>query len=134
MPAHRTATILILAALAVTAGCSEELAPPEPDRPTIEREVFTRTLSDLVMARIELLPDTAAFQRRADEVLQRNGVSADDLRSFVEAHGQDDDLMTGIYARVSARLDSLYPISRPGTAGVEAGLDSLVGAAGAGAP
>lgn len=134
MSASRTAGILLLAALAAPIACSEELAPPEPARSTIGTAVFARTLSDLVVARIELLPDTAAYARRAAEILDRNGVTPGELRSFVETHGQDDDRMTGIYARVSARLDSLYPVTRPGGADAEAALDSLMGATGGSGP
>lgn len=123
-----TVGILLAAALAATIGCSEELAPPEPARSTIETAVFTRTLTDLVVARVELLPDTAAYERRAGEILERNGVSAAELRAFVETHGQNDDRITGIYARVSARLDSLYPVTRPGGAETETAMDSLLGA------
>lgn len=134
MTLPRHATILLLAILGAPLACSEELAPPRPDRPAIEPPIFTRALSDLVVARIELLPDTAAYERRAAEILGRHQVSSEDLRDFVRAHGQDDDLMTGIYARVSARLDSLYPVTRPGAANVEAGLDSLMGATGGSEP
>ena len=134
MTTPRPMPILLLAVLAALFACSEELPPPPPDRPSIEPAVFTRVLSDLVVARIDLLPDTTAFERRTAEILERNGVSAEDLRGFVQAHGQNDDLMTGIYARVSARLDSLYPVTRPGGMNVEAGLDSLMGTTGGNAP
>lgn len=134
MTATRPTAILLLAILAALLACSEDLPPPPPERPSIERAVFTRALSDLVVARIDLLPDTAAYERRTSEILERNGVSAEDLRVFVQAHGQNDDLMTGIYARVSARLDSLYPVTRPGGMNVEAGLDTLMGGAGGNAP
>jgi hypothetical protein len=134
MDALRTVGILLLTALAAPVACSEELAPPEPARSTIGTTVFARTLSDLVVARIELLPDTAAYEWRTGEILDRNGVTPAELRSFVETHGQDDDRMTKIYARVSARLDSLYPTTRPGGAETEAALDSLVGAAGGSGP
>ena len=134
MNAPPTAGILLFAALAATLACSEELAPPEPARSTIETAVFTRTLSDLVVARGARLPDTAAYERRTAEILERNGVSPAELRTFVEVHGQNDDRMTGIYARVSARLDSLYPVTRPGGAEAGAALDSVMGAGGGSEP
>ena len=111
----------LLAALSCVLGCSEELPPPEPDRPTIDERPFTATLSDLVVARIQLLPDTAAYTRRAEEILREHGVSEDDLRTFVEVHGQNDDRMTRAYARVSARLDTLFPIVPPGAVQPEEG-------------
>jgi hypothetical protein len=104
----------LLAALAFAGSCSEELSPPEPDRPTIDERTFTAALSDLVVARIQLLPDTAAYTRRAGEILREHGVTEDELRTYVEVHGQNDDRMTRVYGRVSARLDTLLPIEEPG--------------------
>jgi hypothetical protein len=116
LPAHA-----FLAALALACSCSEELPPPEPDRPTIEERTFTAALSDLVVARIQLLPDTASYTRRVTEILREHGVSEDEMRTFVESHGEDDDLMTRTYARVSARLDTLFPVVQPGA--VEPAVD-----------
>jgi hypothetical protein len=122
----------LVAALAFASSCSEELPPPEPDRPTIDERTFTATLSDLTVARVQLLPDTAAYARRAEQILGERGVSEEDLRTFVEVHGQNDDRMTRVYARVSARLDTLFPISQPGTEvpptadlGAEPAIDEL---------
>ena len=103
----------LLAALAFASSCSEELPPPEPDRPTIDERTFTAAFSDLVVARIQLLPDTAGYTRVAGEILQEHGVTEEELRTYVEVHGQNDDRMTRIYGRVSARLDTLFPIAPP---------------------
>lgn len=131
----RTLPTLGFALLCTVAGCSEELAPPAPDRPTIAPATFSRTLSELVLARIELMPDTAAYEWRVGEILDRNQVSVEDLRTFVQVRGQDDNLMTGIYARMSARLDSLYPVTRPeARRGLDAALDSLPDGGGDAAP
>jgi hypothetical protein len=120
MPILPFRTIILLAALA--AACSEELPPPEPDRATIDAGTFTRAVSDLVVARIEILPDTVAYRARAAEILGTYGVSEADMRTFVQVHGQNDDLMTRAYGRVEARLDSLYPTGQAVT-----GIDSLIG-------
>ncbi|HET6361505.1 MAG TPA: hypothetical protein VFH11_05550 [Gemmatimonadota bacterium] len=114
MRGHILLPCALLAALAFASSCSEELPPPEPAGPTIEERTFTRALSDLIVARIQLLPDTAAYARRAEEILREHGVSEKELRTFVEVHGQNDDLMTRAYGRVSARLDTLFPIVQPG--------------------
>jgi hypothetical protein len=122
----RAPRLLRLAALATGVaafGCSEELAPPEPARPTIGAERFGAALADLVVARIEIMPDTAAYGERLEEILRRHDVSREEMRAFVEVHGQNDDLVTGAYARVSARLDSLYPAG-----GAVIGGDTLMGA------
>ena len=105
----------LLAALAFAWSCSEELPPPEPDRPTIDEQTFTAVLSDLVVARIQLLPDTAAYTQRAAAILREHGVTEEEIRTYVEVHGQNDDRMTRAYARVSARLDTLFPVVQPGT-------------------
>jgi hypothetical protein len=105
----RLLKIALFAGISSVTACSEELAPPEPDRPTIDSATFTRALSDIISARVELLPDTAAYERRAEEILRGYGVTAEDLRTFVQVHGQNDDLMMRAYAQVEARLDSLYP-------------------------
>ena len=104
----------VLVSLMVFLACSEEIPPPEPDRPTIDAATFTNALADLVVARIELLPDTAAYEIRAQEILRRHGVSREDVVTYVDVHGQNDDLMTRAYARVEARLDSLYPTGQAG--------------------
>jgi len=122
MRIFRVLPLALLAGLASAIACSEELAPPEPDRETIDTGTFTGALSDLVVARIELLPDTAAYERRSEEILRGHGVSAEELRTFVQVHGQNNDVMTPAYARVAARLDSLYP-----TGQAAAGIDSLTG-------
>jgi len=120
MPMPSLRTIVLLAALA--AACSEELPPPAPDRPTIDAGTFASAMSDLVVARIEILPDSLAYRARAAEILGAHGISEGDLRTFVQVHGQNDDLMTRAYARVEARLDSLYPTGQAVT-----NLDSLIG-------
>ena len=94
---------------------------PETARATIDAETFAATLSDLVVARIETRPDTAAYRIRAAQVLADHRITEADLRTYAEVHGQDDDRMTRAYARVEARLDSLYPSGQ-----AVAPVDSLV--------
>lgn len=119
MPIPPLRTFVLLAALAT--ACSEELPPPEPDRPTIDAGTFAHAMSELVVARIEILPDSAAYRARAAEILGAHGVTEEDLQTFVQVHGQNDDLVMRAYARVEARLDSLYPTGQTVT-----GLDSLI--------
>ena len=106
----------LVLALAFATSCSEELPPPEPGRPTIDERTFTAALSDLVVARIQLLPDTVSYTLRVEEILRQHSVTEEEMRTFVEVHGQDDDRMTRAYGRVSARLDTLFPITQPGAA------------------
>ena len=112
----------LLLSLLAFARCGEEPAS-ETARPTIDTETFTDALSDLVVARIETLPDTAAYRVRSAQILADHRITEEELRAFAEVHGQEDDRMTRIYARVEARLDSLYP-SGEAVAPVDSNVDS----------
>ncbi len=103
-----TLAALLLALVAtITAACRRDVSPPTPPPGTLSPALYERVLSDLVVARIDLLPDTAAWRARREEILARHRVTPDELRRFAEAYGPDDDVMTAIYARVGARVDSL---------------------------
>lgn len=93
---------LVLASL--LAGCEGEPSPPEAA--TIPPGTFAAVLAELSEARVEILPDTVLYRRRRAEILDRAGVTEDDLRKFVARRGGDADLMSEIYRQVGARLDS----------------------------
>lgn len=96
-------------ALAVlAAACGEDVEAPAPDRPTIPTATFARVIEELAIARVETLPDTAAYRGRRSEILERHGLSAEDLRRFVAEHGRNDDLMAPIYREMGGRLDTLF--------------------------
>lgn len=103
--------LLLVAALSVS--CSGGATTPTSERETIEPGLFARVFGDLVIARIEALPDTMAYQRNRRSILERYGVTSEDMRTFVEVHGDSDDLMARIYGVVDARLDTLFG-ERPG--------------------
>lgn len=86
------------------AGCEAE--PSTPEAATIPPGTFARVLAELSEARVEILPDTVLYRRRRAEILERAGVTEDDLREFVARRGGDDDLMSEIYRQVGARLDT----------------------------
>lgn len=99
---QRIPALLILGLL--VAGCGKDAPPPE--EAGIPAATFTEVLAELSVARVELLPDTAAYRARRAAILIRAGVTAADMRDFVDRHGGDADLMSEIYERVGARLDS----------------------------
>lgn len=77
------------------------------DRGTIGDRQFTRIFGDLIVARIETLPDTAAYRERRSQILENAGLTEEDIRAFVDAHGRDSDRMAEVYRRVRARIDTL---------------------------
>lgn len=71
---------------------------------TIDREVFITTYVDLRMAALETDSARIATSDR-DEILQRNGVTAEDLTSFAELHAADLDFMRDVWNEVELRMD-----------------------------
>ncbi len=102
---------LILVALlsAGSMGCDDRSEPPVAPT-TISSRIFTQVFGELVVARIETLPDTAAYRSRRSAILAHFEVSADDLERFAAIHGSDTDFMAGLYRQVRVRVDSLSAI------------------------
>jgi hypothetical protein len=92
-------------ALTLTVGaCSGGGAAPEADDgEAIEREVFIATYVDL---RLEALDNPAyrVDEDERDEILERRGVTEDDLFTFIEVHGTDVEYMRDLWADVEARI------------------------------
>ncbi|HKY61441.1 MAG TPA: hypothetical protein VJP59_10565 [Gemmatimonadota bacterium] len=97
--------VFLLALGPLLPACERQAARPQAA--TIPPATFARVVADLSAARVEILPDTAGYRQRRTEILQRAGVTEDDLRVFVARRGGDDDLMSEIYGRIGARLDSV---------------------------
>lgn len=136
MPRSRLLQVGLAAVLAalVPAGCSRDVSPPEPAAVDVSPETFARALGDLVAARVETFPDTAAYRQRRTEILARHGLTAEDLRRFARAYGNDDDVMAAVYERLGATLDTLSvgrgpdgarPVPSPRPPPADAGADTL---------
>lgn len=95
-----------------TIGCRRDVGAPEPTRETISTERFAEVFSDLVLLRIEALPDTQAYRARRDTLLERHGVSKEDLVDYAEVHGQDDETVAAVYRRLGARIDTISETRR----------------------
>ncbi|MGH7570404.1 MAG: hypothetical protein ACREMK_00985 [Gemmatimonadota bacterium] len=98
-------TISLLALVGVLATCGRG-APQEPSPTTIDPATFAAVLGELAVARIEALPDTTLYRQRRSEILERAGVTEQDLREFAAARGGDPDVMSEVYERVGASIDS----------------------------
>lgn len=103
----RSAVLLLLASAAIVT-CGRDVDAPEPRGRTISPATFADVVAELAVARIETEPDTAAFAARREVVLDRHGVTREDLWAFARDRGEDDDVMIRVYTRVGARLDSLF--------------------------
>ncbi|HEX9885312.1 MAG TPA: hypothetical protein VGA70_02450 [Longimicrobiales bacterium] len=98
---YRTLTPALLAAV-LAFGCrGEDTSTTAPD---LDREVFIATyvdLRDAVLDRTDTVLD--ADTRR--QILERHGVTADDLLAFAEAHGADVGYMRRVWDEVEERLN-----------------------------
>lgn len=108
MNVHRPSIRFALLTLAcgLAPACGGDISAPRV-QPGIAPATFARVLGDLVLARVETLPDTAAYQRQRKAILREADVSTLDLYRFVESQGGDSDLMATIYQRAEVRLDTL---------------------------
>lgn len=102
----RSARLLVLVVL--LAGCGRDIDPPRPDRSTIRPATYAAVMSELMVARAELLPDSAAYGERQAEILARHGVTAAQIRAFADAYGHNEDIMLAVYRLARARLDTLF--------------------------
>lgn len=92
-----------LAALVVLASCAGDV--PADGAPSLDRETFIATYVDLRTEAVRTGAAELATEARI-AVLERHGVSEEDLLGFVEAHGEDVDFMRAVWDEVEARLDA----------------------------
>jgi hypothetical protein len=88
------ASLVLIATVACSGGAVD----------AIDREVFITTYVDLRMAALETDSARIAESDR-DEILEQNGVTADDLTSFAELHADDLDFMREVWNEVELRMD-----------------------------
>lgn len=117
---------LLLAAGVLFAACGADLDPSPPSEPTLPPATFAQVFSDLIVARVDALPDTAAYRERRETIYRRYGVTGADLERFAAAYGAHDALMAEIYRRVSIRLDTLFGRHAAGDPGAGQDADSLL--------
>jgi len=133
-------TLVIMASTALvcaaTLGC--ESAPPEPQGP-ISADAYVAVMAEL--ADLKRFPppgpDFVTRTARADSVrqaiLDRHGVTAENLLTYAEQLGSHPDRMLELTDRIIAISDSLagepkdWKTSEPGAAGAAAGGDSVAG-------
>jgi hypothetical protein len=92
---------LRLAAGALLVGC---LACGGGGDRAIDRQVFIDTWVDLRIAALQTDSQRLAASDR-EEILQRHGVTVEDLTRFAETHATDLDFMRDLWNDVELRLD-----------------------------
>ena len=98
------APLVVIAALVAPASCGQGAGPSAP----IDREVFISTYVDLRAAALESDSAVLTDEARAD-VLDRHGVTAEDLLGFAEVHGRDVEFMREVWNEVEVRMDARRP-------------------------
>jgi hypothetical protein len=85
--------------LVLLAGCGG------PDRGTaIETERFVSAVVELRRAAAQTWGDTAAFAARKTEILRTQGVTEEDLRQYVEVHGENVQYMADVWNSINTEL------------------------------
>lgn len=104
LQASSPAVFALLALLALTA-CDPGFPSSEGTAP-IDRDTFVAVYVDLRAEAVRWDGGRLPEDER-DRVLQEHGVSADDLRAFVQVHGRNVPFMTEVWTEVDERLADL---------------------------
>lgn len=67
-------------------------------------ERFIETMVELRRAAITVGPDTVQFEQRRQAILKEQGVTEDELRTYVEANSRDLYHMAAVWDSISTRL------------------------------
>jgi hypothetical protein len=100
-PSRAAALLLALSSLL---ACRE--SAPTGTEGAITTEHFVAVYIDLRMAALRSGTDQLPLEQR-DDILDRHGVTEDDLLRFVEVHGQNAQLMHAIWDSIQSRIDHL---------------------------
>ncbi len=97
--------ILLLAIVPLTIACGDDISLPwDRDEETISRDTFISTYVDLRLAALREDPPSIQPEER-ERILERNGVTADELLRFVDVHADRADFMEGVWQEVGERIE-----------------------------
>jgi len=107
---HRTSSGTAVAACRVLALALAGLAVACTDREPAElsREEFVNAYFRMVRARIDAQGDSAVYAAARDRALAEAGVTAREMRDFVEASREHPEEMRAAWQAIAAKLDTLY--------------------------
>ena len=97
--------ILVLLAALPWAGCADEEPALPQGPPVIEREAFIATYVDLRDAALRE-PRAEISDSARQAVLERHGVTEEELLRFAEVRGTDLVFMRDVWAEVERRMEA----------------------------
>jgi hypothetical protein len=77
---------------------------PANDATGIGRDRFVDVVVELRLAALETRGDVAAFEARKAEILRAADVTEDEMRAYVERHGEDLEHMAEVWGAINRRL------------------------------
>ncbi|MEX2467126.1 MAG: hypothetical protein WD995_09450 [Gemmatimonadota bacterium] len=104
---HVVALAAGLVALVVFASCGQ--GPSDERDGQVSRSRFIDAYVDLRVTALRAEEGLLTDSARA-VVLERHGMTEDELLRFVDAHGRDLDYMRDLWNEVELRLDSVPPL------------------------
>jgi hypothetical protein len=96
-----------LASLA--AGCDNRI-PTSREEEAIARDRFISTMVELRVA-AQRSPTGLATEAERDRILTEQGVTADELRQFVEVHGGNVPMMAEVWIEVERRIAETFGVA-----------------------
>ena len=102
-----------LGTLLVLAACQETINPPP-----ISREQYIDTYVEILLAADEE-PDSVAASERAKEILERRGITQEELMAYAEHYIDDPEHLAEVWMEIETRLR--YPEGRDTTTADEEG-------------
>ncbi len=102
----------LLALLALFACSGGQVAPvPQPGE-TISKEVFVETMVEIRVAALRAT-DRRLPGGAGERILRERGIEEEDLVKFARAWGANPALMTGVWAAIQEKIDSIRNSSDP---------------------
>lgn len=95
-------SVACLTAVLLGAACGDGAASAG-GAPTISREAFVEVMVDLRTSPL-LDPSGLLPSGEPERILEENGVTAEQMRSFVEVHGGDVPFMAEVWTEIDARV------------------------------
>lgn len=104
--------ILFVLAVLVLGGCAPD-TPGSRGGGAIETEAFMQAMVALRLDAADR-PGSVLQPAQAERILAERGLRPDDLRRFVEVHGQNVPFMNNVWAEVERRIRETREAERDG--------------------